>query len=124
MNHLWLTPTDWSVSAFRASPANSKAISATFATVVNSPSTVSFSITFLTTASSQMPSSRARAASSNPLGQLLMADDFPGPLQQRDQNVGCATTNRKRPLFSSLSAPNSLEGPNMKTVHESQAQPA
>src|SRR5262245_12076739 len=59
MNQPWLTTTDWPVSAVVGKAANSTASSATSPTVVNSPSTVSFSITFLTTSSSLIPSSLA-----------------------------------------------------------------
>src|SRR5262249_22871394 len=59
MNHPWLTTKDWPVSALDPNAANSSATSATSASVVTSPSTVSLSITFLTTSSSVMPSSRA-----------------------------------------------------------------
>src|SRR5262249_37937895 len=59
MNQPWLTTRDWPVRARLGKPAKSRATSATSATVVNSPSTVSFSMTFFTTSSSEMPSSRA-----------------------------------------------------------------
>jgi len=59
INHPWLTTKDWPVRAFDSNAANSSATSATSDSVVNSPSTVSLSITFLTTSSSLMPSSRA-----------------------------------------------------------------
>ena len=56
MNQPWLTTSDCPVSAFVGKPANSSATRATSSVVVNSPSTVSFSITFLMTSSSLMPS--------------------------------------------------------------------
>ena len=56
MNHPWLTTTDCPVSAFEPKEARNKAVSATSSTVVNSPSTVSFSMTFLMTSCSEMPS--------------------------------------------------------------------
>src|SRR6516165_12619685 len=49
MNHPWLTTTDWPVSAFDGNAARNTATSATSCAVVNSPSTVSFNITVLTT---------------------------------------------------------------------------
>src|SRR5262249_3601139 len=59
MNHPWLTTTDWPVSAFDGNAARNTATSATSCAVVNSPSTVSFNITVLTTSASEIPSSRA-----------------------------------------------------------------
>src|SRR5262249_14408204 len=59
MNQPWLTTADCPFSALLGKAANSTANSATSAVVVNWPSTVSFSITFLTTSSSLMPSSLA-----------------------------------------------------------------
>src|SRR5664279_596088 len=59
MNQPWLTTSDWPVSALLGKLANSSATSATSATVVNSPSTVSLSITFLMMSSSLMPSAFA-----------------------------------------------------------------
>src|SRR5262245_2044168 len=59
MNQPWLTTSDWPVRALLSNPAKKTAVSATSATVVNSPSTVSFSITFLMTSASEMPSSFA-----------------------------------------------------------------
>src|SRR5262249_17082552 len=56
MNQPWLTTSDCPVNALLSKPAKNTAVSATSATVVNSPSTVSFNITFLTTSSSEMPS--------------------------------------------------------------------
>ena len=56
MNQPWLTTSDCPVSAFVGNPANSSATRATSSVVVNSPSTVSFSITFLMTSCSVMPS--------------------------------------------------------------------
>ena len=49
MNQPWLTTSDWPVSALLGKAANSRATLATSSVVVNSPSTVSFSITFLMT---------------------------------------------------------------------------
>src|SRR5262249_26213540 len=57
MNQPWLTTMDWPVSALEWNEARNSAVSATSSTVVNSPSTVSLSITFLITSSSEMPSS-------------------------------------------------------------------
>src|SRR5262249_27259708 len=59
MNQPWLTTIDWPVNAFDPKDARNNAVSATSSTVVNSPSTVSFSITFLMTSCSEMPSSLA-----------------------------------------------------------------
>ena len=59
MNHPWLTTIDWPVSAFDGKAARNSAASATSWTVVNSPSTVSFSIMVLITSASEIPSSRA-----------------------------------------------------------------
>jgi hypothetical protein len=44
----WLTIRDWPVNALELKPAKKTAASATSSTVVNSPSTVSFSMMFLT----------------------------------------------------------------------------
>src|SRR5437899_9598396 len=55
----WLTITDWPVSAFEGKAAKKSATSATSAKVVNSPSTVVLSITFLITSCSVMPNSFA-----------------------------------------------------------------
>src|SRR3954454_12648215 len=55
----WLTTSDCPVSALVSKPAKNTAVSATSASVVNSPSTVSFSMTFLMTSASEMPSSLA-----------------------------------------------------------------
>src|SRR5262249_13654419 len=55
MNQPWLTTRDWPVSALLGKLAKSTATSATSWTVVNSPSTVSFSMIFLITSSSEMP---------------------------------------------------------------------
>src|SRR5439155_16076075 len=55
----WLTITDWPVSAFEGNAAKKSATSATSAKVVNSPSTVVLSITFLITSCSVMPNSFA-----------------------------------------------------------------
>src|SRR3954451_5038427 len=55
----WLTITDWPVSAFDGKAAKKSATSATSSSVVNSPSTVFFSITFLITSASVIPKSRA-----------------------------------------------------------------
>src|SRR5262249_24941035 len=49
MNQPWLTTSDCPVSALLSKLAKNSAVSATSTTVVNSPSTVSFSITFLIT---------------------------------------------------------------------------
>src|ERR1700680_4250143 len=57
MNQPWLTTSDWPVSALVLKPAKNSTVSATSSVVVNSPSTVCFSITFLITSSSLMPSS-------------------------------------------------------------------
>src|SRR5262249_11506439 len=59
MNHPWLTTMDWPVNAFEPNDARNSAVSATSSTVVNSPSTVSLSMTLLITCSSVMPSSLA-----------------------------------------------------------------
>src|SRR5215471_16623348 len=59
MNQPWLTTSDWPVNALLSKPAKNTAVSATSSTVVNSPSTVSFSMTFLMTSASEMPSSVA-----------------------------------------------------------------
>jgi hypothetical protein len=59
MNQPWLTTIDWPVNAFDPKEAKNKAVCATSSTVVNSPSTVSLSITFLITSCSEMPSSFA-----------------------------------------------------------------
>src|SRR5262249_59594406 len=59
MNQPWLTTSDCPVNALLSKPAKNTAVSATSATVVNSPSTVSLSITFLITSASGMPSSLA-----------------------------------------------------------------
>src|SRR5947208_12876514 len=45
MNQPWLTTRDWTVSAFDLAPAKNSTASATSSDVVNSPSTVSLSIT-------------------------------------------------------------------------------
>src|SRR5437870_12181107 len=47
MNQPWLTTNDWPVSAFDGNEAKKSATSATSSTVVNSPSTVSLSMTLL-----------------------------------------------------------------------------
>ena len=57
MNQPWLTTGDCPVNALLGNAANRSAISASSSTVVNSPPTVSFSITFLITSSSEIPSS-------------------------------------------------------------------
>ena len=59
MNQPWLTTSDWPVSALVSTPAKNSTASATSSVVVNSPSTVSFSMTLLITSSSLMPSSLA-----------------------------------------------------------------
>src|SRR5262249_38181126 len=59
MNQPWLTTSDWPVSALVLKPAQNSTALATSWVVVNSPSTVSFSITCLITSSSLMPSSLA-----------------------------------------------------------------
>src|SRR5262249_873713 len=56
-NQPWLTTSDCPVNALLSKPAKNTAVSATSATVVNSPSTVSFSITFLMTSASEIPTS-------------------------------------------------------------------
>ena len=55
----WLTPIDWPVSALLGKLARKTAMAATSSVEVNSPSTVSRSITFLMTSSSVIPSCRA-----------------------------------------------------------------
>src|SRR5690606_36370119 len=57
MNQPWLTTMLWPVKALVSNAASVSATLATSSTVVNSPSTVSLSITFFTTSSSLMPSS-------------------------------------------------------------------
>jgi hypothetical protein len=59
MNQPWLTTIDWPVNAFDPKEAKNNAVCATSSTVVNSPSTVSLSITFLMTSCSEIPSSCA-----------------------------------------------------------------
>src|SRR5262249_44712812 len=59
MNQPWLTMRDWPVNAFVFAAAKNSAASATSLVVVNSPSTVSFSITLWTTSSSEIPSAFA-----------------------------------------------------------------
>src|ERR1700719_1956716 len=59
MHQPWLTTTDWPVIALVGNAAKNTATSATSWVVVNSPSTVSFSITFLITSASEMPSAFA-----------------------------------------------------------------
>src|SRR5207248_6144334 len=59
MNQPWLTTNDWPVNALVLKPAKNNTASATSSVVVNSPSTVSFSMTCLITSSSLMPSSLA-----------------------------------------------------------------
>src|ERR1700690_963316 len=59
MNQPWETTMDWPVSALLSNPAKNRAVAATSATVVNSPSTVSFNITFLITSASEMPNALA-----------------------------------------------------------------
>ena len=59
MNQPWLTTMLCPVSALVSNAASVSATLATSSTVVNSPSTVSLSITFFTTSSSLMPSSFA-----------------------------------------------------------------
>jgi hypothetical protein len=55
----WLTTIDCPVSAFVPNPAKNSAHCATSSTVVNWPSTVSLSMTFLITSASEIPSSFA-----------------------------------------------------------------
>jgi putative ABC transport system substrate-binding protein len=55
MHQPLLTTSDCPVSAFVGKVAKKSAACATSSTVVNSPSTVSLSITFLTTSSSEIP---------------------------------------------------------------------
>ncbi len=59
MHQPWLAISDWPVSALLSKPAKNSASSAMSSTVVNSPSTVWPSMTFLTTSSSLIPSSLA-----------------------------------------------------------------
>src|SRR6185312_14020081 len=59
MNQPWLTTIDWPVSAAEGKVARYSAVCAMSSTVVKVASTVSFSITFLITSSSVMPSSLA-----------------------------------------------------------------
>ena len=59
IKHPWLTTIDWPVKAFEAKEARNSAVSATSSIVVNSPSTVSFSMMVLMTSCSEMPSSLA-----------------------------------------------------------------
>src|SRR5690606_32270842 len=59
MNQPWLTTMLWPVSALVSNAARVNATLATSSTVVNSPCTVSLSMTSLTTASSLMPSAFA-----------------------------------------------------------------
>src|SRR5689334_23331105 len=59
MNQPWLTTSDCPVRALESKAAKNRTASATSSTVVNSPSTVSFSMTFFTTSASVMPSSFA-----------------------------------------------------------------
>src|ERR1700746_1671711 len=80
INQPWLTTIDWPVNAFDPNEAKNNAVCATSSTVVNSPSTVSLSITFLITSCSEMPSSFAcsgiclstRGARTKP-GQMTLA---------------------------------------------------
>src|SRR5208283_2544547 len=55
MNQPWVTTKDWPVSAFEGKAAKNSAVSAISSTVVNWPSTVSFSMTFLMTSCSVIP---------------------------------------------------------------------
>ena len=55
----WLTVKDCPVNALEANDAKNSAAAATSSTVVNSPSTVSLSMTSRTTDSAEMPSVRA-----------------------------------------------------------------
>ena len=59
MNQPWLTINDWPVRALDLDAAKNSAAAATSSAVVNSPSTVSRSMTFLITSASAMPSSFA-----------------------------------------------------------------
>src|SRR6185436_19688380 len=59
MNQPWLTTIDWPVRALLRAPAKNSTQSATSSVVVNSPSTVSFSMTCLMTSASEMLSSLA-----------------------------------------------------------------
>src|SRR6516165_10208496 len=91
MNQPWLTTIDWPVNAFDPKEAKNNAVCATSSTVVNSPSTVSLSITFLMTSCSETPSSFACSGICLSTSGVR-TNPAPGPLAKRVQGLPIAVS--------------------------------